>query len=106
MSCLSITVYLLALISVPLGFIGLVVLINGFINKASKKINLGTILVCIALALLITSCFLTFNRCFKATKNCMHKRMCCKNMLERKCISNDSVDIITIIKKDSCKAKL
>ena len=87
MSCLTITVYLLVLIAMPLGFIGLVVLINGFVNKVSQKINLGTILISIALVMLITGCFLISKRCINAMKNyeCCEKMSDHSRMFGHKC---------------------
>ncbi|PIP53625.1 MAG: hypothetical protein COX07_09700 [Bacteroidetes bacterium CG23_combo_of_CG06-09_8_20_14_all_32_9] len=72
----------MVLISVLLGFIGLVVLINGFVNKLPKKINLGTILVCISLFLCVSGFFCVSARSYRKVKAKIsyHEKMCRQDM--------------------------
>jgi len=100
MTCIALTVFILALLAVLLGFIGLVVLIRGFVDKNTKGINKGTIIVCIALAMIVTGAFVGSLRCYMLHKQqrnnhemMMHKMMGHEGMemfMDKECCEGDS----------------
>jgi hypothetical protein len=68
--------YLLsAIIAVLAGFIGLVIIIKGFVDKNNKNINLGTILVSIGLIIALSGAFCIGKRAVKSRRYHQHEQM-------------------------------
>ena len=65
-----------AIIAVLAGFIGLIVIIKGFVDKSNKQIKLGTLLFCVMLIIGVLGAFC-------AGKHCMDKRRCHEEMMEK-----------------------
>jgi len=58
-----------AIIAVLAGFIGLIVIIKGFVDKSNKNIKLGTILVSIGLILALSGGYCVAHRAVKMVKH-------------------------------------
>jgi|GEM_PF-3068111 len=86
MSALSISMYVLALATVLIGFIGLVGLVGGFVEKAPKKVKMGTIMVCISLGLMVSGLFCVSAHCLKKAKARHQMEMKCRMGMERECM--------------------
>ncbi|MCK9612130.1 MAG: hypothetical protein PHR81_10410 [Bacteroidales bacterium] len=119
MNTMTIIAYLLALVGVIIGFMGLIIIIKGFADKSNKKIHLGTILVCITLAIAVTGGFcaarhaikfvryhasecqkgqMDFNKCCGFKFN--HKGMCASGDTT---ITSDSTCVKVIVEKTCVK---
>jgi hypothetical protein len=70
-----------AIIAVLAGFIGLVILIKGFVDKSNKNINLGTIIVSIGLIIAISGGFSVGKRAINSKR--YHEK---ERMMMQKCM--------------------
>jgi len=77
-----------AIVAVVLGFVGLIVIIKGFVDKSNKKIWLGTILVSIMLVLGVLGGFCISKRALDSKRYHEKQRM----MKDKKCGGNCNYD--------------
>lgn len=93
--------YLFAAIIAVLGFfIGLVVIIKGFVNKNDKNINLGTILVSIGLIIALSGVFCLGQRAVKVARCQLNQR----HMMMQQCIKDCDVEIMKCCELDDSTA--
>ena len=74
MGIMAIGILLMVIVAVIVGFIGLITIIKGFVNKDDKKIKMGTIFVCIFLFVFVTGVFCTGKHVHKLMKRHAHER--------------------------------
>ena len=91
MACI---IFNLAILTLLLGFIGLVVLIYGFRNNNLGNIKKGSVLFSISLILFVTMSFLVAKKAVRHYKyrmhsmeKCMQMNEQCKSMMENDCSS-------------------
>jgi len=88
---------ILAIIAVVAGFIGLVLIIKGFVDKSNKKVWMGTALVCFMLIMAVCGAFLIGKRAIKAKKHFEREHFmmntCCGDdfKLYKNCCRGDSL---------------
>jgi hypothetical protein len=106
-----------AIIAVVLGFVGLITIIKGFVDKSSKKVWLGTILVCIMLILGVCGGFCIARRALDSKRYHEDKREMMAKKCGKKCnfdflksccsgdstIMGDSSEVQVIVKKNCIK---
>jgi len=96
---MAILLLILTIIAVIAGFVGLVVIIKGFVDKSNKEIWLGTILVCIMLSMAVFGAFLCGKRAIKAKKHYEREHFMMYKMhgdadefeMYKNCCSGDSI---------------
>jgi hypothetical protein len=104
MSTTFIIIFILAIIAAVLCLTGVILLINGFVNKNNKQVTRGGIITGIAIVLIIFGVFFGARRCFHfMQKNCMNKEM----MMNKKCGGMDEkcmkmMNCKDTLAKDSC----
>jgi hypothetical protein len=86
---MSILYLFAAIIAVLAGFIGLVIIIKGFGDKNNKNINLGTILVSIALIIALSGVYCIGRRAVHSYRYQKHERM-----MMKKCMKNCDFDMM------------
>lgn len=59
---------LFAIVAVVLGFVGLIVIIKGFVDKSNKKVWIGTALVCFMLIMAVCGAYVIGKKAIKAKK--------------------------------------
>ncbi len=77
-----------AILAVVLGFVGLIVIIKGFVDKSNKKIWVGTVLVSIMLILGVLGAFCVSKRALDSKRFHEKQRM----MRDKKCGNNCNFD--------------
>jgi hypothetical protein len=89
-----------AIIAALGGFIGLIVIIKGFVDKSNKNIRLGTILVCIGIIVALSGAFCIGMRAVKLAKHhawyrdqMRMKMMDCDMDMMRDCAMDDSTAV-------------
>jgi hypothetical protein len=85
---MSILYLFAAIIAVLAGFIGLVIIIKGFVDKNKKNINLGTILVSVALIISLSGAFCIGRRAVHSYRKHNNQRM-----MMQKCLKNCDFDM-------------
>jgi hypothetical protein len=88
-----------AIIAVLAGFIGLVIIIKGFVDKNNKNINLGTILVSVALIIALSGAFCIGRRAVHSMRNHNHQRM-----MMQKCMKNCDFEMMKCCDKGDSNA--
>ncbi|MEI6123928.1 MAG: hypothetical protein WCQ95_09910 [Bacteroidota bacterium] len=83
-----------AIVAVLSGFIGLVILVKGFVDKNNKKIQLGTILVSVMLVLATTGAFCIARRALDSKRYHEQKR----EMRMEKCMKDCDFDGVEMMK--------
>lgn len=110
---------LFAFVAVVLGFVGLIVIIKGFVDKSNKKIWIGTVLVTMMLILGVLGAFYVSKRALDSKRYHEKQRL----MRDKKCGGNcnydafkpccpgdtsacgDSTEVQVIVEKKCCKEK-
>ena len=92
--------FLLVLVAVLLGFVGLIVIIKGFVDKNNKRIWLGTILVSIMLVIAVSGVFCVGKRVLNCKRNCDKE---CTMMID-KCMKSCDPDMMKGCDPDKMKA--
>lgn len=90
---------ILAIIAVVAGFIGLVLIIKGFVDKSNKEVWLGTVLVCIMLSMAVCGTFFIGKKVIKAKKHFEREHFMMNTWcgdeddfkMDRNCCARDSV---------------
>lgn len=83
-----------AILAVLLGFVGIIIIIKGFVDKSNKKIQMGTILVCIMLILAVSGAFCIGKRAINSKRYHDNQR----SMMIDKCMKECGPDMM----KDGC----
>jgi hypothetical protein len=86
---MSILYLFAAIIAVLAGFIGLIIIIKGFVDKNNKNINLGTILVSIALIIALSGAYCIGRRAVHSYRYQKHQRE-----MMRKCMKECNFDMM------------
>jgi hypothetical protein len=117
---MSILYLFAALIAVLAGFIGLIIIIKGFVYKNNKNINLGTILISVALIISLSEVYCIGRRAVhskryhdqqrmmmqKCMKNCDFDMMKCGDMDDSTAVDSNGVRIVTkVIMDKQCEKK-
>jgi hypothetical protein len=90
---MSILYLFAALIAVLAGFIGLVIIIKGFVDKNNKNINLGTILVSVALIIAMSGAYCIGRRAIHSKRYHDHERMMMQNCMKN-CMRNCDMEMM------------
>ena len=114
MSTIFIILFILAIITALLGLTGLIILINGMINKNNKQTLRGGILTGIALILVIIAVFFSARKVvhfikYKSEEKkefrhhcCQMKDMCKDSLMDHKCMGMKDNDDTTKSKPSCC----
>jgi hypothetical protein len=86
---MSILYLFAAIIAVLAGFIGLIIIIKGFVDKNNKNINLGTILVSVALIIALSGAYCIGRRAVHSYRYQKHQKE-----LMNKCMKECDFDIM------------
>ena len=107
MSTAFIVFFILAIVAALLGLIGVILLINGIVNKNNKLTMRGGILTGIAVIFEISGVFFGARKCFHfINRNCIKNEMKCQEFKFRSChMPCDSLMMDSTMMNDSCKMK-